>query len=255
MNPSPRPPSLHTLILKADQLYAESLRRCVEEALPAGRVTIVGSVDAAAGVLARESVDLFITGLGEAVEGDALDLVARIKLKPVQAQRVLLLLVRHEYRALAALRTLPVDGVFDAAADTPAAFHAALQAVVEGSRYWSPGIAERLQQLATAPTALFRILTDFELLVLSVIGDGCDDGTAARQLGLRPGTITTVRRGLHRKLHVQHRGELIRLAAQNGFVHFTPTGVERPGYALLAAAYHPRLRRRASDSAASVPAK
>jgi hypothetical protein len=34
------------------------------------------------------------------------------------------------------------------------------------------------------------------------------------------------------------------VAAQKGYVHFTPDGVERPGYALLAAAYHPRIRRR-----------
>ena len=59
-------------------------------------------------------------------------------------------------------------------------------------------------------------------------------------LGLSPSTVSTVRRELHRKLGVQHRGDLVRAAAQSGFVHFTPTGVVRPGFALLSASYHPR---------------
>jgi DNA-binding NarL/FixJ family response regulator len=238
------PEAFQVLILKPDRLYADSLRHSVEHALPGCHVTTVGSVPAAAEVLARRSVDLFITSLGEALAGDALDLVAKSKVRPSRARRVLLLLVRHEYWALAALRALSVDGVFDATADSQSAFLSALQAVAEGSRYWSPGVLDRLQELAATPDALYRILTDFEQLVLSVIGDGCDDAAAARQLGLCPATITAVRRGLHRKLRVQHRGELVRVAAQKGYVHFTPDGVERPGYALLAAAYHPRIRRR-----------
>ena len=80
--------------------------------------------------------------------------------------------------------------------------------------------------------------------MLSVIGDGCDDLAAAGQLGLSPATISTVRRALHRKLGVQHRGELVRMAAQKGYVRFTPAGVERPGFGLLAAAYQPRHRAR-----------
>lgn len=255
MDALPLPEPLHALILKPDRLYAESLRQCAERALPGWQVTTVGSVPAATAMLAKHPVDLFITSLGEAIEGDALHLVARSKDCPIRARRILLLLVRHEYRALNALRSLPVDGVFDAAEDTPAAFIAALQKVADGSRYWSPGVIDRLQQLAATPKALFRILTDFENLVLSVIGDGCDDSVAARQLGLRPATITAVRRGLHRKLGVQHRGELVRVAAQQGYVHFTPEGVERPGFALLSAAYHPRNRKRSKASSGKNPQK
>jgi hypothetical protein len=59
-----------------------------------------------------------------------------------------------------------------------------------------------------------------------------------------------VRRGLHRKLGVQHRGELVRVAAQKGFVRFTPDGVERPGFALLTAAYHPRYHKRRESNLA-----
>jgi DNA-binding NarL/FixJ family response regulator len=232
------------LILKADRLYAETLRQYAERKLSPARVTIADSVAAARQVLSRESIDLFITGLGESHEGDALDLIAQCKKSPLRARRVLVVTMRREYRSLAALRTLPIDGAFDSAEESPVAFMEALQAVVGGARYWSPSILRRLQQQAAAPNALFRMLTDFEQVVLSIIGDGCDDAEAARQLRLSPSTISTVRRGLHRKLGVQHRGELVRVAAQKGYVRFTPEGVERPGFALLAAAYHPRDAKR-----------
>lgn len=237
---------LRVVILKADRLYADVLRQSVGRALPFAHTTITSSVIPAEAVLALEQTDLFITGLGEALEGDALDLIARCKRPPLRVRRVLVVTMRREYRALAALRTLPIDGAFDSAEETPAAFEAALRTVVTGARYWSPSITRQLRQLAAAPTALFRMLTDFEQLVLSVIGDGCDDAEAADRLGLCPSTISTVRRGLHRKLGVQHRGELVRIAAQKGYVRFTPDGVERPGYALFAAAYHPRYHKRRS---------
>ena len=67
---------------------------------------------------------------------------------------------------------------------------------------------------------------------------------AASKLGLSPATIGTVRRNLHRKLGIQHRGELVRIAAQNGFVRFTPAGIVRPGFALLVAACQRRTQLR-----------
>ena len=235
---------LQILILKSDRLYADILRQHAGQAFPHARHTIATSIAEARELLGRVTFDLFITGLGEHAGGDALDLVAQCKREPLRARRVVVLLDRHEYRVLAVLRTLSVDGIFDPSEDSPAAFAAALPAIVRGSRYWSPGAAARLRQLAAAPGALFRILTDFEQVVLSVIGDGSDDQAAAGQLGLSPATISTVRRTLHRKLGVQHRGELVRMAAQKGYVRFTPAGVERPGYGLLAAAYQPRSRAR-----------
>jgi DNA-binding NarL/FixJ family response regulator len=242
------PSAPRVLVLKADRLSADSLRHNIESVLHPADITVVTSVAAARKVLTAGKFDLFITGLGDALEGDPLLLIAQCKKPPLRARRVLVVTTRCDYRALAALRTLPVNGVFDAAEEAPEAFASALQTVAEGSPYWSSTILRKVRQLAVAPTALFRILTDFEQVVFSVLGDGCDDSAAAQQLDLKPSTISSVRRGLHRKLGIQHRGELVRLAAQQGYVHFTPNGVERPGFALLAAAYHPRDRKQRAPS-------
>lgn len=238
------PRATRVLILKADRLYAAILSQYAERALPPAHVTIASSVATASEILRKETIDLFVTGLGDTPEGDALDLIAGCKRKPFRARKVLVVTVRRDFRARAVLHSLPIDGILDSTVDPPCALMNAMQSVAGGSRYWSPAVSRWMRQMATAPSALLHMLTTFEQLVLSVIGDGCDDTEAAGRLGLRPATISTVRRDLHRKLGVQHRGELVRVAAQKGFVRFTPDGVERPGFALLSAAYQPRDPRR-----------
>jgi DNA-binding NarL/FixJ family response regulator len=228
------------LILRSDRLYAELLRQAVLQVFPRAQVRITANVDAAHAVLGAERIDLLITGVGASGEGDVLDLLLRRTAQSFPAPRVLVATASCEYRILAALRSLSVHGVFDSATESMEEFLTALRAVADGVGYWSQTILDQMHRTKLCSTALFRVLTAFEQVVLSVIGDGCDDSAAAQTLGMRPSTISTVRRELHRKLGVQHRGELVRFAAQHGFVRFTPTGVERPGFALLRAGYQSR---------------
>lgn len=237
-------PTRTVLILKSDRLYAEVLRQLVLRVFSQADVAITSTIDAAKRVLDRHPVDLLVTGLAPALDGDALELLAACTGKASRVRQVMVVTARREYRVLAALRTLGVNAVFDSATESPEAFLHALSNVGKGTRYWSPAILDHMHRVGSPSNALFRLLTVFEQVVLSVVGDGCDDGVAARELGLSPATVSTVRRELHRKLGVQHRGELVRVAAQNGFVHFTPNGVVRPGYTLLSAAYHARRTKR-----------
>jgi DNA-binding CsgD family transcriptional regulator len=73
-------------------------------------------------------------------------------------------------------------------------------------------------------------LTDKEQVVLSVIGDGSDDGEASERLGLSAQTVGTHRKAIMRKLSLHHKGQLMLHALQQGFVRVTPTGVYYPGF-------------------------
>lgn len=241
-------PHDHFLILKADRLYAEALRQHTLQLFPAASVSVALSVAQARQILAETPVSVFITGVGASLESDVLDLVSTFygPGRP-RGPRVLVVTVRLEYRVLAALRSLGVEGAFDSANGTSGEFAIALQTVYDGKRYWSQSILDHMHRVGSASNALFRLLTTFEQVVLSVIGDGCDNVSAARKLNLSPATVSTVRRELHRKLGVQHRGELVRVAAQHGFVRFTASGVVRPGFSLMCAAYQARRPKRGSD--------
>lgn len=232
------------VILKSDRLYADVLRQHVRHEFPRARINLEVSVEGAARALAAEPCDFLVTGLGATVEGDVLDLLARRGRSRGVARRVLVVTARTEFRVLAALKSLGVDGVFDSEAEPPDRLRVVLRTVAGGTLCWSPTIVEHMRRVGSSSNAWFRMLTAFEQIVLSVVGDGSDDSVAARELGLSPATVSTVRRELHRKLGVQHRGELVRVAAQQGFVRFTPDGVVRPGFALLSAAYRARRTKR-----------
>lgn len=252
---SATPPSVTSvLILKADRLYAEALRQYTLHVFPSAHVQVAWTIEDARSILRTGDVDIFVTGVGATLESDVLDLIAQREIPPLRMQRVLVVTVRREYRVLAALRGLAIDGVFDSATERPGEFVTALRAIANGDRYWSQSVIDHMHRVGSASTALFRLLTVFEQVVLSVIGDGCDNTVAARALKLSPATVSTVRRELHRKLGVQHRGELVRIAAQHGFVRFTSAGVVRPGFGIMCAAYQARRAKRAESRSAGIEA-
>lgn len=225
------------LILNADRLYARTLQQMVLGVLPAARVILVTCIDSATATLNAQPFDLIVTGLEPSLKGDVLDFISSRRRCAASTERIIVVSAEFEQRVVAALRTLAVSGVFDTASELPASFTAALRVVMGGQRYWSPSVLERMRNEYAASNSLFRRLTTAEQLILSVVGDGSDDASAARELGLSPATVSTVRRELHRKLGVQHRGALIRIAVETGFVRFTQSGVVRPGFGMLTASY------------------
>ena len=229
--------------MEADRLYAEMLRQYVLRVCPEAQISCVSTVVAAQRILDETQTELFVTGIESSLHGDVVDILIRRAAHLPSSCRVLVVTGSREFRILSALRTLSVEGVFDSNTEAPEQLVEVVRAVIVGLRYWSPTVIEFIRQGGAGPQVVSRVLTEFEQIVLSVIGDGSDDLTASSELGLSPATVCTVRRELHRKLGVQHRGALVRAAAQYGFVRFTPFGVVRPGFQLLAAAYRPRKRK------------
>lgn len=244
--PDPR----SVLIFKTDAFCAAMLRQAVLSVHPSARCRLVSRIEEAATALAAHAVDLLITGLG-ARDGDALDFLHWATGEPRRARLVFVVSGRREHHVLASLKELAVDGMFDSSSERLEQFAPALRSVTSGLRYWSPSVLERLHQQRSPPGSICRRLTPTEQLVLAEIGDGSDDQAAALRLGLRPCTIQSIRRELHRKLGAQHKGELVRLAAQHGYVRLTPEGVIRPGFSLLLAAC--RSQRKRTTVASSGP--
>lgn len=222
------------LILKADRLYAEGLRKEAAGVFPAAQFTLVNRLKSAAAQLASGAFDLLVTGVGFP-DGDVLDLLAERGGDPRSARRVLVVTSRRDQRLLATLRSLGVEGVFDSASEGAEQLRHALRQVGSDATYWSDSLIECLIHQAGGAESVEKLLTATEQKIFAVLGDGCDDESAAARLGLKASTVLSVRRELHRKLRVQHRGELVRLAAQYGYVRFTPTAVVRPGFSLLMA--------------------
>jgi DNA-binding NarL/FixJ family response regulator len=233
MTPHPIAAPSAVLILKSGRLLGSVLREVVRERFPAAMIQVAHTIAAGRALLAERPIDLLLTGVGFP-DGDALDLIAQ----QGERRRVLVVTSHWEHRVLAALRVLPIRGVFDPSSEDAEQLDAALAAVTQGGHYWSLSVLDRLYAQSVPSTSISRMLSPTEHLVFAVIGDGTDDKAAATELNLRPSTVQSVRRDLHRKLGAQHKGDLMRLAVQHGYVRITAVGVQRLGFASLLAAWH-----------------
>ncbi len=94
----------------------------------------------------------------------------------------------------------------------------AIHTVLAGERFLSPEISRRLINHALGATDAARTpveqLTDRELEIFRMIGEGLTTGTIANRLALSTHTIDTHRENIKRKLAVGSAAELTRAAVQ-----------------------------------------
>lgn len=237
------------LILKADRVCGESLRDTAERLFPRAAVLLVTRIEFAAAILEAMPVDLLVAGL-DLPDGDALDFIFSAAKSLRRAGCVLVVAGPPEPRVLELLRSWRVEGVFDTSDEDPAQLARALRTLAAGQPYWSAGLRADLDARTRRDQARGHVLSPAERVILAVIGDGCDDDAAAERLGRSASNIATTRRNIHRKLGLNHKGELVQYAAQHGFVRFTRTGVVRPGFEQQRAAYETKRRGRKSGAGA-----
>jgi DNA-binding NarL/FixJ family response regulator len=241
------------LVLREDRFSAHAILAIARDVFPTAWSAAVQRISEAREIMRQETVDLWLTGV-TALDGDVLDFLAANLPGPCGLyQRALVVTVRQELRILLALRRLPLGGVFDLRGEEPAQLREAIKSLTEGRAYWSPDPLQRLREHFLERAPFSRLLTPLEQLVLAVAGSGMDDETAAVQLGISAASIHSVRRQLHHKLGLSHRGHLIQLAAEMGFVRFTSRGVIYPGLSMLRDAWRPRAKKRRSDPNGSAP--
>lgn len=222
------------LVMLESRTHAAAFRQGLAAVWPSAVIRTVTRLQAGKAALATEPADLIVTDI-VIPDGDVLDFIYQATVENRAKARFLIVTARKELHLLSSLKKLPVAGVFDTEAEDFIAFEKALRLVTDGVPYWSASLAEALQKQFGVGSMSWRHLTPTEQLVFSAIGDGSDDEEAALMLGLKPGTILSVRKELHHKLGIRHRGELVRRAAQYGVVHMSAAGVVRPGYAMLQA--------------------
>lgn len=94
----------------------------------------------------------------------------------------------------------------------------AIRTVLAGERFLSPEISRRLVGLALGASDVTRTpidrLTDRELEIFRMIGEGLTTGAIAERLVLSTHTIDTHRENIKRKLGVSTAAELSRTAVQ-----------------------------------------
>lgn len=214
-------------ILASNFILAESLRAVIAKVLPAAeiqtfaRVGCPGTLDV--------TFDLLVVDLNLKSE-DVLDELCTWDQTRHPFHHIVAIAAEWSARMLLCLRHLKLDAVLDSSCEGLRGLESALNLLQSRRRYWSPGL---LRRVAEVHLGLHTRLSPVEQLVLAAAGDGSDDATIARMLVMKPSSVQSVRRDLHRKLGIQQKGELVRFAVQHGYVRFCGLDVVRPGFSKL----------------------
>lgn len=99
----------------------------------------------------------------------------------------------------------------------------AIQAVIEGTRYLSPSLAERaldayIENMGQAINDPYDMLTERERQVLHLAAEGQSNAAIAERLSIGVRTVETHRSNLLHKLSLKNQHELVRYAIQRGIL-------------------------------------
>jgi DNA-binding NarL/FixJ family response regulator len=215
-------------ILASNFILAESLRGMIAKVLPAAEIQTFARIE-----LPRNTpdgaFDLLVVDLNLNSE-DVLDDLCTWDRTRHPFHHIVAMAAEWSARMLLCLRHLRLDAVLDSSCEGLRGLESALNQLQSKRRYWSPGL---LRRVAEVHLGLHTLLSPVEQLVLAAAGDGSDDATIARMLVMKPSSVQSVRRDLHRKLGLQQKGELVRFAVQHGYVRFCGLDVVRPGFSKL----------------------
>lgn len=92
----------------------------------------------------------------------------------------------------------------------------AIHAVLGGRCYYTPIVLESCAAIRRDPKSFFRVLSDYEMRILSLIGASRSDEEIAVVLGISPFTVQSRRRDIMHKLDVHSTPKLIHYAIVHG---------------------------------------
>lgn len=114
------------------------------------------------------------------------------------------------------VQRLGLHGFVDKHDQRPEVLTEAIQSVLAGRTFYTPIVNETTSTMRRDPRAFIRVLSDYEMQILSLIGESKSDDEIAAQLGISPATMQSRRRDIMGKLNVHTTPKLIHFAIVNG---------------------------------------
>lgn len=211
--PSSRP-TIRILVVDDHELMRNGLARMIDQEADLEVCGEAAGVDDALAKLAATRPDLVIVDVA-LKQGNGIDLIKRIKSRQPTVRMIVLSMHDESLYAERALRAgamgyvnkqAPARSIIDA-----------IGQVRDGRLYLSERISQRMMRRAVVggnelENSAMDTLSDRELEVFELIGEGLTTGQLAERLHLSPRTIETYRQRLKVKLDLNSAGELRREA-------------------------------------------
>ncbi len=121
------------------------------------------------------------------------------------------------------VQKLGLHGFVDKMDQNAESLRAALASVLSGNVFYTRAVTESSARLRQDPRAFNRVLSDYELKILGMIGRAMTDEEIATELGISPATMQSRRRDIMKKLDIHTTPKLIHYAIVNGLTRPTRT--------------------------------
>lgn len=146
------------------------------------------------------------------------------------AARILVVSSRCDDYTLYRVERAGVHGFLDKNTNTPETLRTALSQVAEGRCFYSRMFQDAKLARRRDPANFVALLTEWERVILGLIGQSLSDAEIGEQLGISPSTVMTHRSKIMRKVGVSGTPKLIRYAIEHGFTQLPPAHGERQVY-------------------------
>ncbi|HVU32301.1 MAG TPA: hypothetical protein VHE61_02630 [Opitutaceae bacterium] len=143
----PRPEIQEILILEPDRMCAAVLARTAEQVFPDAQIQSEMDPSMAAAALADRTIDLFVVTV-RSFDLDIITLLGVWADQPTRGTRVLVVTPNGNSAPLAAVRMLPISGIFDWGRGDLCELEFALRVVATGSNYWSRAVRKPVSATA-----------------------------------------------------------------------------------------------------------
>lgn len=114
------------------------------------------------------------------------------------------------------VQRIGLHGFVDKMEQTAETLRVALISVMGGNVFYTSAVTESSARLRQDPKSFHRVLSDYEVKILAMIGNAMTDDEVATALAISPATMQSRRRDIMRKLGIHSTPKLIHYAITNG---------------------------------------
>lgn len=148
-------------------------------------------------------------------DADGLE-IARTLLAEFPRMKILGISSHRDPYTMLQVQRLGLHGFIDKQDQRPEVLTQAVQLVMSGQIYYSPVVVASSNTLRRDPRAFTRVLSDYQIRILSLIGESKTDEEIAAALQITTATVQSRRRDIMKKLDIHSTPKLIRFAIVNG---------------------------------------
>jgi len=148
-------------------------------------------------------------------DGNGLE-AARVMMAEFPTMRIIGISSHRDPWTLLQVQRMGLHGFVDKHEQHPEVLTQAILAVLGGHIFYTPVVNEATASLRRDPHAFIRVLSDYEMHILSMIGESKSDEEIAAILNISPATMQSRRRDIMRKLDIHATPKLIHFAIVNG---------------------------------------